>query len=73
MFSQVQVWPLAGHSQSDSEALLCYLGCVLRIIVLFEDKPSPKYKVQRALEQLIIKDSLHIAVLIFDSFPLDPD
>lgn len=40
MFNQVQVWPLAGPIKDINRVvlkpLLCYLGCVLRVIVFFQ-------------------------------------
>lgn len=38
------------------KALLCYLGYVLRVIVLLEDEPSSQSEVQSAVQQFIIKD-----------------
>ena len=36
--------------------LMRYLGCVLRVVVLLEDEPSPQSEVLNALEQVFIKD-----------------
>ena len=52
------------------KSLLLCLGCVLRVCVLLEGKPSPQLEVLSALEQVFIKD---LAVLCSVHFCLDPD
>ena len=46
MFDWVQVWapagPLKDIHRLDLKPLLCYLGCVLRVVVLLEGEPSPQ-------------------------------
>ena len=62
-----------GHSRTFRvvpRPLLCYLGCVLRVVVLLDDEPSPQSEVQSALEQVFIKDvSGHCCIHL----SLDPD
>ena len=72
MFDQVQVRALAGPFKDIQRLvlnpLLRCLGCVLRVIVLLEDEPSPQSEVLRAL--VFIKNlSVLSSVYIF----LDPD
>ncbi len=59
-----------GHSRTLTEfvlyPLLCYIGCVLRVVVLLEAEPSPQSEVQSALEHVFIKD-IDIAAFIFPS------
>ena len=57
-----------GHSRTFTvpKPLLCYLGCVLRVVVLLEDEPLPQSEVQSALEQVFIKDvSVHCCITVF--------
>ena len=50
--------------------LLCYLGCVLRVVVLLKGGPSPQSEVHSALEQVFIKDlPVHRCIHL----SLDPD
>ena len=74
MFDWVQVRALAGPLKDIHRVvpkpLLCFLGCVLRVVVLLEDEPSPQSEVQSALEQVFIKDvSVHCCIRL----SLDPD
>ena len=41
---------------SDPKPLLHCLGCVVRVVVLLEDEPSPQSEVLSAMEQVFIKD-----------------
>ncbi len=74
MLNRVQVWGLAGPLKDIQRVvpypLLCYLGYVLRVIVLLDDKPSPQSEVQSALEQVFIKD---VSVPCCIHLSLDPD
>ena len=74
MLDQVQVQALAGplkHIQRlVPKTLLHCLGCVIRVIVLLEGKPSPQSEVLSALEQVFIKD---LSVLCFIHLSLEPD
>lgn len=48
MFNQVQVQVLARAAediQRYREALLCYFGCVLQLVVLLEDEPLSQSEV----------------------------
>ena len=60
MFNWIQVWALAGPLKDmhrlSPKPLLCSLGCVLRVVVMLEGKPSPQSEVQSALEQVFFKD-----------------
>ena len=60
MFDRVQVQALAGTlndiQRLVTKPLLHCLGCVLMVIILLEGEPSPQSEVQRALEQVFIKD-----------------
>ena len=50
-------WATQGHSETCPEVtILRCLDCVLRLVVLLEDEPSPQSKVLSALEQVFIKD-----------------
>ena len=74
MLNRVQVWALAGPLKDFRRVvpkpLLCYLGCVLRVVVLLEDEPLPQSEVQSALEQVFIKDvSVHCCIHL----SLNPD
>lgn len=59
MFSQVQVWTLAGVLEDIHKVvlkpLLCYLGCVLRVVLLLETEPLTQSEIQQDLEQVIIR------------------
>ena len=70
MFDRVEVQALAGPLKDIlrlvTKPLLRCLGCVLRVVVLLEDEPSPQSEVLSALEQVFIKD--HSALLHL-SFP----
>lgn len=55
MFSQVQVSSWATHKVV-LKPLLCYLGCVLRVVLLLETEPLTQSEIQQDLEQVIIKD-----------------
>ena len=74
LFDLVHVWALAGplkHIQRLAlKPLMCCLGCVLRVVVVFEGEPSPQSEVLRALEQVFIKD---LSVLCSVHLSLDPD
>ena len=74
MFDQVQVRALAGPLKDilrlDPKPLLRCLGCVLRVVVLLEGKPSPQSKVLSALEQVFIVD---LSVLFSIHISLDPN
>jgi hypothetical protein len=74
MVDRVQVRALAGPLKDIlrlvPKPLLRCLGCVLRIIVLLEDEPSPQSEVLSALEQVFIKD---LSVLCSVHLCLDPD
>jgi len=75
MFNQVQIWALMSEPLKDIhrvvlKPLLCYLGCVLWVVVLLEDEPSHRFEIQSALKQVIIKDvSVHCCIHL----SLDPD
>ena len=43
-------WATQGHAQTFSKPLLCFLGCVLQVIVIAQSE------VQSALEQVFFKD-----------------
>ena len=62
--------PLKDILRFVSQPLLHYLGCVLRVIVLFEGEPSPHSEVLSALEQVFIKD---LSVLCSIHLSIDPD
>ena len=74
MFDRVQVRALAGPLKDTQrlvpKPLLFCLGCVLRVVVLFEGEPSPQSKVLSALEQVFIKD---LSVLCSFHISLNPD
>ena len=55
MFDWVQVQALAGPLK-DIQILLGCLGCVLRVVILFEGEPSPQSEVLRSLEQVFNKN-----------------
>jgi hypothetical protein len=62
-----------GHSRTFRDIpkpLLHFLGCVLRVIVLLEGKPSPQSEVLSTIEQVFIKD---LSVLCFVHLCLNPD
>ena len=72
MFDRVQVRALAGPLKDIQrlvpKPLLCYLGGVLRVVVLLEGEPSPQSEVLSALEQIFIKDhpvlcSIHLSLI----------
>lgn len=72
MVNQIQVWALAGPLQGPScpEAILSYLGDVLRVIALLKDEPAQS-EVKSSLEQVSIQDvSGHHCIHL--SFYLDP-
>lgn len=69
MFNRVQGWSLSGplediHSMVLQKPILCYLSCVLKVVVLLvldEDlPPTPESKVQSTLEQVV--DSVHCCI-----------
>lgn len=66
MFNRVQVRALAGPLEDIHrvfpKSLLCWLGCVLKIIVTLEVEPSSCWKVISVVEQVFIAD---IPVLYF--------
>ena len=62
--------PLKDIQRLVPKPLLCCLGCVLRVVVLLEDDPSPESEVLSALEQVLIKD---LSVLCSVHLCLDPD
>ena len=64
------VWVPLDIQRPVPKALVCCLGCVLRVIVLLEGEPSPQSEVLSALEQVFIKD---LSVLCSDHLSLDPD
>ena len=74
MFDRVQVQALAGPLKDIQrlvpKPLLCCLGCVLRVVVLLEGKPSSQSEVLSALEQVFIKD---FSVLCAVHHSLNPD
>ena len=74
MLDRVQVWALAGKPNDIQrlvpKPLLCYLGCVLRVLLLLEGEPSPQSEGLSALEQVFIKD---LSVLSSVHLCLDPD
>ena len=73
MFNQVQVRALAGPLKDIQKLvpkpLQQCLGCVLRVVALLEGEPSPQAVVQKALEQVFIKD---LSVLCSVDLSLDP-
>jgi hypothetical protein len=74
MLDRVQVRAVAGPLEDIQrlvpKTLLCYLGCVLRIVVLLEGEPSPQSEVLSALEQVFIKN---LVVLFSVNLSLNPD
>ena len=60
MLDRVQVWamdgPLKAIQRLVPKPLLRCLGCVLRVIVLLEGKPSPQSEFLSVLEKVFIKD-----------------
>jgi hypothetical protein len=60
MFDRVQVRDLSGPLKDIQrlvpKPLLHCLGCVLRVVVLFEGEPSPQSEVLSALEEVFIMD-----------------
>ena len=67
MLNWIQVWALAGPLKDIHrfvlKPLLWYLGCVLKVVVLLKDEPSPQSEVKRALEQVFIQDvSVHCCI-----------
>ena len=59
-----------GHSRTlrlDPKPLLHCLGCVLRVVVLLEGKPSPQSEVLSTLEHVFIKALSVLALVIFPS------
>ena len=71
MFNRILVWalawPLKDIHRVVLKPLLWYLGCVLRVVVLLKDEPSPQSEVKSALEQVFIQDPGYIAAFIFPS------
>ena len=74
MFDQIKVWALAGPLKDVQrlvpKPLLCFIGCVLRVVVLLEGEPSPQSEFLSALEQVFIKD---LSVLCAFQLFLGPD
>ena len=74
MFDWVQVQALAGPLKDIQrlipKPLLRCFGCVIRIVFLLEDEPSPQSGVLSALEQVFIKD---LSVLCAVNLSLYPD
>ena len=74
MLDQVQVWalaePLKDIQRLVPKALLCCLGCVLRVLVLLEGEHLPQSEVLIALDQVFIND---LSVLCSVHLSLDPD
>jgi hypothetical protein len=71
MLDRVQVRALAGPPFNDIQRLvpkpiLCCLGCVLRVIVLYEGEPLTQSEVLSALEQVFMKD---LCTLLCSSLP----
>ena len=71
---QVQVRAMAGLFKDVQrlvpKSLLCCLGCVLKVVVLFDREPSSQHEVLRTLEKIFIKD---LSVLCSVHLSLDPD
>ena len=71
MFNRIQVWALAGPLKDIHRValkpLLWYLGCVVRVVVLLKDEPSPQSEIKSALEQVFIQD---VSKSLHSSFPL---
>ena len=63
-------WPLKDIQRLVLKPLLRCLGCVLKVVVLLESRPSPQSEVLSALEQVFIKD---FSVLCSVHLSLDPD
>ena len=74
MFERVQVRALAGPlkyiQRHVPKALLCCLGCVLRVVVLLEGEPSHQSEVLSAKEPVFIKD---LSVFCSVHLSLDPN
>ena len=74
MFDRVQVRALAGPLKDTHrlipKTLLHCLGCVLRVVVLLENEPSPQSEVLSILEQVFIKD---LSVLCYIHLSFIPD
>ena len=71
MSDWVQVRALAGPLKDIQrlvpKPLLRCLGCVLRVVVLLEGKPSPQSEVLSTLEHVFIKALSVLALVIFPS------
>ena len=74
IFDRVQVRalvePLKEIQRLVLKKLLRCVGCMLRVVILLEDEPSPLSEVLSALEQVFIKD---LSVLCSVHFSLNPD
>ena len=74
IFDRVQVWalavPLNDIQRLVPKPLLLSIGCVLKVVVLLEDEPSPQSEVLSSLEQVFIKD---LSELCSVHLCLDPD
>ena len=62
--------PLKDIQRLVPKPLLCCIGCVLRVVVLLEGKPSPHSEVLSTVEQVFIKD-LSILCSIHNCLDLD--
>ena len=69
MFDRIQVRALAGPLKDIQRPVpkpfLRCLGCMLRVVVLLGDEPSPQSEVLSTLEQVFVKDLCFFAPFIF--------
>uniref|UniRef100_A0A8C4THF9 Formin 1 n=1 Tax=Erpetoichthys calabaricus TaxID=27687 RepID=A0A8C4THF9_ERPCA len=63
-------WATQGHSQSCPEATPL-ISCVLRVVVLLKDEPSPQSEVKSALEQVFIQDSPSSCLMVLSEATSD--
>ena len=68
--------PLKDIQRLVPKPLLRSLGCVLGVVVLLEDEPSPQFEVLSALQQVFIKDlsiccAIHLPSIL-TSLPVPP-
>ena len=64
--SREEAGPLKDIQGLVLKPLLRRLGCVLRVVVLFEGEPLPQSEVMSALEQVFIKE---LCTLLCSSLP----
>ena len=70
MLDRVQVRAMAGPLKGIQRLVPKPLSCVLRVVVLLEEEPSPQSEVLSGLAQVLIK---YLSVLLSIHLSLDPD